>query len=381
MFGNPHGIFGIPSPLFRVSFAVSTAKSPLTFMPLKPHCALATWSSKEAGNSQRRMIFILGKPFRSSELQVTRLDVLPVILVVRLRRWLVCTATQASTGSLLCGAPAKDMFGKPHGSFGIPSPLFRVSFPPSTAKSPLTFMPLKPHGASATWSSKEAGNSQRRMIFILGKPLGSGELQVMRLDVALLAMRGRCRSFLSAHWRCAMWILPHFLPSVWLVYIGLFGHLRLVTSICQRLAPCGPDTVQFRKTTLPEGPEVLQVVHHSMNAIPPAPVSSSSWRHGLLVAKIAVAQATRKHEHMRSIKTPEKEAPSFSSRTSMMVIGGGARLSDAYPWGLAQMCAAESTSTLPVEEPLKHGTPLALPLGQCQSSGSRGLPPGPRTRR
>ena len=72
-----------------------------------------------------------------------------------------------------------------------------------------------------------------------------------------------------------------------------------------------------------------QVVHHSllsMNAIPPAPVSSSSWRHGLLVAKIAVAQATRKHEHMRSIKTPEKEAPSFSSRTSMMIIGGAPRL-------------------------------------------------------
>eukprot|EP00434_Breviolum_minutum_P040459 symbB.v1.2.035953.t2/scaffold4964.1/size32361/1 len=89
---------------------------------------------------------------------------------------------QASTGSflcVLCAAPAKNMFGKPHGSFGIPSPLFRVPFAVSTAKSPLTFMPLKPRGALATWSSKEAGNSQRRMIFILGKPLGSGELQVM----------------------------------------------------------------------------------------------------------------------------------------------------------------------------------------------------------
>eukprot|EP00434_Breviolum_minutum_P045342 symbB.v1.2.040629.t1/scaffold7389.1/size11536/1 len=34
-----------------------------------------------------------------------------------------------STGSflcVLCGAPAKDMFGNPHGTFGIPSPLFRV---------------------------------------------------------------------------------------------------------------------------------------------------------------------------------------------------------------------------------------------------------------
>ena len=93
------------------------------------------------------------------------------------------------------------MFGKPHGSFGIPShPLFWVSFAPATAKSALTFMPLKPHGALATFSSKEAGNSHRRMIFILGKPLGSGELQVMRLDVALLAMRGRCNSFLAAHW-------------------------------------------------------------------------------------------------------------------------------------------------------------------------------------
>ena len=72
---------------------------------------------------------------------------------------------------------AEDVFGKTHGGFGIPSPLFRVSFAPSTAKSPLTFMRLKPHGALATWSSKEAGNSQRRMIFIVGKPLGSGELQ------------------------------------------------------------------------------------------------------------------------------------------------------------------------------------------------------------
>ena len=94
------------------------------------------------------------------------------------------------------------MFGKPHGS-----PLFRVSFPPPTATSPVTFMRLKPHGALATWSSKEAGNSQRRMIFIVGKPLGSGELQdEMRLDDPLLPLLGRCNSFLAAHWSlvCAM---------------------------------------------------------------------------------------------------------------------------------------------------------------------------------
>ena len=154
------------------------------------------------------------------------------------------------------GAPAKDMFGKPHGTFGIPSPspLFRVSFAVSTAKSPFTFMPLKPHCALATWSSKEAGNSKRRMIFILGKPFGKQHCQKVPKS-----------------------LLDHVRPKA-------------------------------------------QVVHHSllsMNAIPPAPVSSSSWRLGLLVAKIAVAQATRKHEHMRSIKTPEKEAPSFSSRTSI----------------------------------------------------------------
>ena len=93
------------------------------------------------------------------------------------------------------------MFGKPHGSFGIPSyPLFRVSFAPATAKSALTFMPLKPHGALATFSSKEAGNSHRRMIIILGKPLGSGALQEMRFVAALLTMLGRCNSFLAAHW-------------------------------------------------------------------------------------------------------------------------------------------------------------------------------------
>ena len=120
---------------------------------------------------------------------------------------------QASTGSCLCATPAEDVFGKTHGGFGDPSPLVRVSFAPSTAKSPLTFMPLKPHGALATSSSKEAGNSQRRMIFIVGKPLGSGELQVTRLDVPLLSLLGRCNSFLAAHWSlvCAMCFFSEFL--------------------------------------------------------------------------------------------------------------------------------------------------------------------------
>ena len=118
------------------------------------------------------------------------------------------------------------MFGKTHGTFGIPSPLFRVSFAVFTAKSPLTFMPLKPHGALATWSSKEAGNSKRRMIFILGKPLGSGELQVMRLDGPLLAMLGRCNSFLAAHWSlvCAMCFFFRVLAC-------FHGQLRIATSI------------------------------------------------------------------------------------------------------------------------------------------------------
>ena len=73
------------------------------------------------------------------------------------------------------------------------------------------FMPLKPHKPLATCSSKEAGNSQRRIIFILSKPLGSGELRVMRLKAPLLAMLGRCRSFWAAHWSCPMWIVPQFL--------------------------------------------------------------------------------------------------------------------------------------------------------------------------
>lgn len=117
-----------------------------------------------------------------------------------------------------------------------------------------------------------------------------------------------------------------------------------------------------------------QVVHHSlrsMNAVPPAPVSSS-WRHGLLVAKMAVAQATRKREKVRSIKSrlsPEKEAPSFLNRKAMMIIDGGFRLRQRNFSGLRQMCAAESTSVLPVEELLKHGTPLALPLREHQSNG------------
>jgi len=78
---------------------------------------------------------------------------------------------------------------------------------------------------------------------------------------------------------------------------------------------------------------------------------------------MAVAQATRKREKVRSIKSrlsPEKEAPSFLNRKAMMIIDGGFRLRQRNFSGLRQMCAAESTSVLPVEELLKHGTPLAL---------------------
>ena len=139
---------------------------------------------------------------------------------------------------------------------------------------------------------------------------------------------------------------------------------------CQSVAKCLLDHMCQK----------AQVVHHSlpsMNAVPPAPVSSSSWRHGLLVGKIA------KHEHVQSIKTricplsPEQGAPSFS-RKPMMSIDGGVRVRQVNYSELRQMCAAESTFIIPVEELLKHGTPLALPLRERQF---RGLPPGPRTSR
>ena len=91
----------------------------------------------------------------------------------------------------------KNMFGKSHGSCAHVSPL--MSFTPTTAKSPLTFMPLKSHSALATWSSKEASNSQRRMFFILGEPMEFGELHVMRFDLlSFLAELGRRRSFLAS---------------------------------------------------------------------------------------------------------------------------------------------------------------------------------------
>ena len=98
----------------------------------------------------------------------------------------------------------KNMFGKSHGSFADLSPQSRMSFTPTTAKSPLTFMPLKSHPALATWSSKEASNSQRRMTFTME----FGELQVTLLEVPRLAMLGRFRGFLAGHWSLvrAKWI-------------------------------------------------------------------------------------------------------------------------------------------------------------------------------
>ena len=108
----------------------------------------------------------------------------------------------------------KSKIGKPRGSFADASPHSRISFTPSTAKSPLTFMPLKSHSALATWSSKEASKSQRRMFFILGELMEFGELQVMRFDLlSLLGELGRRRSFLASHWSlvCAKWGIPAFL--------------------------------------------------------------------------------------------------------------------------------------------------------------------------
>ena len=119
----------------------------------------------------------------------------------------------------------KNMFGKPRGSFADLSPQSRMSFTPTTAKSLLTFMPLKSHSALATWSSKEASNSQRRMFFILGEPMEFGELQVTLLDDPLLAELGRRRSFLASHWSlvCAMCFFFHCLSllAVWLVYLDI----------------------------------------------------------------------------------------------------------------------------------------------------------------
>ena len=151
------------------------------------------------------------------------------------------------------------------------------------------------------------------------------------------------------------------------------GHIRFSFSNnhCQSFGKCLLDHT-CRKA---------QVVHHSlpsMNAVPPAPVSSSSSRHGLLAAKIA------KHEHMQSIKTricplsPEQGAPSFS-RKPMMSIDVGVRVRQGNYSELRQMCAAESTFIIPVEELLRqHGTPLALPLSANLVGCHRGQEPSLR---
>ena len=98
----------------------------------------------------------------------------------------------------------------------------------------------------------------------------------------------------------------------------------------------------FGKCLLDHTCRKAQVVHHSlpsMNAVPPAPVSSSSWRHGLLAAKIA------KHEHLQSIQdpricplSPEQGAPSFS-RKPMMSIDVGVRVRQGKLFGVeADVC-------------------------------------------
>ena len=66
------------------------------------------------------------------------------------------------------------MSGKSHGRFEDPSPHFWVSFAPSTAKPPLTFMPLKSHSALATWSRNEAGNLQAYPLPLRLQFLGGG---------------------------------------------------------------------------------------------------------------------------------------------------------------------------------------------------------------
>ena len=83
-------------------------------------------------------------------------------------------------------------FGKSHSCFADPGPHSWVCFAPACPACP----------------SKEAGNLQRRMIFVLGKPLGSGGL-----DAPLLEVQGRCRGFLVAHWGlvCAGCGIPGFL--------------------------------------------------------------------------------------------------------------------------------------------------------------------------
>lgn len=150
------------------------------------------------------------------------------------------------------------------------------------------------------------------------------------------------------------------------------GHIRFRFNHCQSVAKRLLDHMMCRKA---------QVVHHSLpsrNAVPPAPVSSSSRRHGLLAAKIA------KHEHLQSIKTricplsPEQGAPSFS-RKPMMSIDVGVGVRQGNYSELRQMCAAESTFIIPVEELLRqHGTPLALPLSANLVGCHRGQEPSLR---
>eukprot|EP00434_Breviolum_minutum_P033791 symbB.v1.2.029901.t1/scaffold3318.1/size84623/10 len=202
----------------------------------------------------------------------------------------------ASTGSLL-------EFGKSHSCFADPGPHSWVCFAPACPACP----------------SKEAGNLQRRMIFVLGKPLGSGGL-----DAPLLEVQGRCRGLQQASTGSFLYGAP---------VKGDGGHVWQAIARVTRLATQASARHLHREGHI---------------------------RHGLLAAKIA------KHEHLQSIKTricplsPEQRAPSFS-RKPMMSIDVGVRVRQGNYSELRQMCAAESTFIIPVKELLRqHGTPLAL---------------------
>ena len=200
--------------------------------------------------------------------------------------------------------------------------------------------------------------------------VGSPEKLFFCVNVPLLAVPGRCRSLQQAstgsflcgapvkgdggHVWQAFAKVTRLATQASARHLHREGHIRFRFNHCQSVAKRLLDHMMCRKA---------QVVHHSLpsrNAVPPAPVSSSSRRHGLLAAKIA------KHEHLQSIKTricplsPEQGAPSFS-RKPMMSIDVGVRVRQGNYSELRQMCAAESTFIIPVEELLRqHGTPLAL---------------------